>query len=136
MSEEIERIRSPSRLCRLRFVHLRMSRSPNIVMIEPIISAATSDVMESSPPRMTITTPSGKSLLEGNMILALLAMFTGTGADVVAGPTGLGVDEAGMVVKIVEGPALLEIVLGTLPHQHHLHGKVYNSRFQNSSRRR
>ena len=70
---------------------------------------------------MITTTPSGKSLLEGNMILALLPMFTGTGADVVAGPTGLGVDETGIVVKIVEGPALLEVVLGTLPHQHHLH---------------
>jgi len=121
MSEEFERIRSPSRLCRLRFVHLRMSRIHSITMVEPVISAATSDVMESSPVRMTITTPSGKSLLEGNMILALLAMFTGTGADVAAGPTGLGVDETGIVVKMVEGPALLDIVLETLPHQHHLH---------------
>jgi hypothetical protein len=90
----------------------------------------------SLPPRMTTTTPSGKSLLEGNMILALLAMFSAPGADVAAGPTGSRVDETGMVVKIVEGPTLLKIVLGILPHQPNLYGEISNSRFQDSSRRR
>ena len=70
---------------------------------------------------MITTTPSGKSLLEGNMILALLVMFSAPGAAGVAvGPTGSRVAERGMVVKIVEGPALLKRVLGTLPCQHHL----------------
>jgi hypothetical protein len=56
------------------------------------------------------------------MILALLDMLTAPdSADVAAGPTRLGVDETGMVVKIVEGPALLKIVLGTPPCQRHLY---------------
>jgi len=71
---------------------------------------------------MTTTTPSGKSLLDGNKILALLAMSAGPGAaEMATGPTRLGVDETGMVVKIVEGPALLKIVLETLPHQHNVY---------------
>jgi hypothetical protein len=70
------------------------------------------------------------------MILALLAMFSAPGADVAAGPSGLGVDETGIVVKIVEGPALLKIVLGGLSHQHHLYWEICNSRVWDSSRRR
>jgi hypothetical protein len=91
-------------------------------------------MLENLPPRMTTTMPSGKSLLDGNMILALLPKYSAPGAaDVAAGPTGLGVEETGMVVKIVEGPALLKIVLGTLPHQRHLYGQVCNSRLHDSS---
>jgi len=56
------------------------------------------------------------------MILALLPKRSAPGAaGVAAGLTGFGVDEMGMVVKIVEGPALLKTVLGALPCQHHLH---------------
>jgi len=52
-------------------------------------------------------------------MLLLLSMFTILGAaEVATGPTGSGVDETGIVVKIVEGPALLKVVLGTLPYQH------------------
>jgi hypothetical protein len=121
ISEEMERIRSPSLRCRLRFEHLRMSIIASAADTKPNISSSTSDMVINLPPKMTTTTPSGKSLLEGNMILALFAMLTGLGADVAAGPTGLGVDETGMVVKIVEGPALLKIVLEALPCQPHLY---------------
>jgi hypothetical protein len=48
-------------------------------------------------------------------------MFSAPGADVAAGPTESRIDETGMVVKIVEGPALLKIVLGILPYQAHPH---------------
>ena len=66
--------------------------------------------------------PSGKSLLEGNMISALLAIFTASGAaDMAAGLTGSEVDETGMVVKMVKWPALLKIVLETLQHQHNVY---------------
>jgi hypothetical protein len=68
------------------------------------------------------------------MILASFAVFPlPVEADVASAPMGSGVDETGMVVKIVEGPALLKIVLGTLPHQRHLYGEISNSRFQDSS---
>jgi hypothetical protein len=98
-----------------------MSRIASAAMIKPGISLFTWRMMDDPPLRMTTTTPRGKSLLEGNMILALLAKIAGSDTGVAVKPTGLRVDETGMVVKIVEGPALLKIVLGGLSHQHHLH---------------
>jgi hypothetical protein len=99
-----------------------MSRIASAAMIKPGISLFTWRMMDDPPLRMTTTTPRGKSLLEGNTILALFAVFPLPGeAAVASAPMGSGVDETGMVVKIVEGPALLKIVLGTLPHQAHPH---------------
>jgi hypothetical protein len=49
-------------------------------------------------------------------------------ADVAAMPPELGADEAGMVVKIVEGPALVGVVLEILPCQHLPDDGTYDSR--------
>jgi hypothetical protein len=62
--------------------------------------------------------PRGKSLLLGNMMLEVLTMFSGSAVmEVADGASGSGVEEAGIVVKMVEGPALLSAVLAVLSDQ-------------------